>query len=342
MESPAASDTRLENEHVVLEIDATTGRIAKLVLKATGVDLAAPDAKHAVVIDDPSDTWGHGVKRYDNEIGEFECESARLLENGPARAIVRVESRYGDSTLREDYVLAAGASHVDVRVTVDWRERLALLKLRYPTSVETDVATYETPYGHLERPAGGDEEPGQAWVDVSSAGRGLTVANDAKYGYDVRGGDIGISVVRSPVWAWHDPRELEDDGDYAYMDQGQQTFNVRLVPHAGDRCDADVVRRAMEFNQPAFGLIEFFHDGPLSQRGSYGDDGSGDVVVTVVKGAEDGGAFVVRAYESAGRPARCALEFLGHTIEAEFGANEIKTFVVKGDGDIRETDLLEW
>jgi alpha-mannosidase len=176
-------------------------------------------------------------------------------------------------------------------------------------------------------------------VDVSGGGRGLAVANDAKYGYDVREGDIGISAVRSPVWAWHDPRALEDDGDYVYMDQGRQTFNVRLIPHAGDRHAADVVRRAIELNQPAFGLIETFHDGPLPQRGSYGDDGGGDVVITAVKGAEDGDGFVVRAYETAGRGSRARFEILDRTIEADFGANEIKTFVVADE--VRETDLLE-
>ena len=77
----------------------------------------------------------------------------------------------------------------------------------------------------------------------------------------MRGGDIGISAVRSPVWAWHDPRELEEDGDFDYMDQGRQTFGVRLIPHAGDWRDADVVRRATELNQPPFALIETFHGG---------------------------------------------------------------------------------
>jgi alpha-mannosidase len=340
-DSPPATETRLENEQVLLELDERSGRTAKLVHKQSGVDVAAPDERHAVVIDDRSDTWGHAVVAYDGEVGEFECESVRLLENGPVRSIVRVESRYGDSTLREDYIVAVGAPYVDVRVTIDWREKLALLKLRYPTSVETDTATFETPYGSIERQAGGDEEPGQSWVDVSGADRGLTVANDAKYGYDVRGGDIGISAVRSPVWAWHDPRELEGEGDYVYMDQGQQTFNVRLIPHAGDRRHADVVRRAIELDQPAFGLIETFHEGPLPQRGSYGDDGGGDVVVTAVKGAEDGDGFVVRAYESAGRASHARFEILGRVFESDFGATEIKTFVVSRDGEVRETDLLE-
>ena len=340
-ESMACSETRLENAHIRLELDSATGRIAKLVHKATGEDLAAPAAKHAVVIDDPSDTWGHGIEAYDQEVGEFECVSVRLLESGPVRAILRVESRYGSSTLREDYVLGADATYVDVRAALDWREQMKLLKLRYPTSVDSDRATFETPYGHIERVASGDEEPGQSWVDVSQAGRGLTVINDAKHGYSVRGGDIGISAVRSPVWAWHDPRELEEGGDFEYMDQGRQTFLVRLVPHAGDWREADVVRRAAELNQPAFALIETFHDGPLSQRDSFATDEGGDVVFTVLKGGEDGG-YAVRAFESAGRGGRATLAALGRTIEADFTPHEIKTFVLPADGgDAVETDLLE-
>ena len=338
-----SSATKLENEHVLLELDRGTGRIARLVHKASGADLAAPASKHAVVIDDRSDTWGHGVQAYDEEIGEFECVSVRLLETGPVRAIVRVESRFGASTLREDYVLGADAPHVDVRVTLDWHEQLKLLKLRYPTSVETDRATFETPYGHLERQNGGDEEPGQSWVDVSGDGRGLAVLNDAKYGYDVRGGDIGISAVRSPVWAWHDPRELEEGGDFEYMDQGRQSFLVRLVPHGGDWRDAGVVRRAAELNQPPFALIETFHAGPLPQQRSFAEDGGGGVLVTVLKGGEDGGAYVVRALETAGRAVSAKLTVLGRSIEADFRPHELKTFVLPRDGgDARETDLLEW
>ena len=336
----SATATTLENEHVLLELDPQTGRIARLVHKASEADLAAPEAKHAVLIDDPSDTWGHGVTAFDREAGEFECVGVRLLEDGPVRGIVRVESRYGSSTLREDYVLSAGVPYVDVRVALDWREPMKLLKLRYPSSVETDYATFETPYGYLQRPAGGDEEPGQSWVDVSGGGRGLAVINDAKHGYDVRGGDIGISAVRSPVWAWHAPRELEEDGDFEYMDQGPQTFLVRLVPHHGDWREAGVVRLAAELNQPAFALIETFHPGPLPQRSTFASDNGGHVLLSVLKGGEDGG-YAVRVYESAGRRETASFDVLGTRIEAEFGAHELKTFVIR-DGEVAETDLLEW
>jgi alpha-mannosidase len=337
-----ATDTTLENDHVLVELSPATGRIARLVVKATGADVAAPDARHAVVVNDRSDTWGHDVVAYDDEAGEFEVTSVQLVENGPVRAVLRVESRYGSSLLREDYTLSADARHVDVHVGIDWHEPLKLLKLRYPTSVDAATATYETPYGHLGRSTTGHEEPGQSWVDVSGDGRGLTVINDAKHGYDVRGGDIGISAVRSPVWAWHDPRELEPDGDFEYMDLGRQDFRVRLVPHAGDWREARVVRLAAELNQPAFALLEAAHAGQRPMRWGFAGDDGGDVVLTVLKAAEDGdGAIVVRAFESAGRAGRARLEVLGRSWEADFGAHEIKTFRLERDR-VSEVDLLEW
>ncbi|HEY4411849.1 MAG TPA: glycoside hydrolase family 38 C-terminal domain-containing protein [Gaiellaceae bacterium] len=305
-----------------------TYRIRPGAKEQAGTEIPTPPIpRRAVVIDDQSDTWGHDVVAYDAQIGEFEETSRRTIEGGPVRTIVRVESRYGDSTLREDYLYSAGKPYVDVRVTIDWHERLKLLKLRYASPSAFETATFEIPYGYIERPADGEEQPGQAWVIAG----GLAVMNDAKYGYDVRNGEIGISAVRSPVWAWHVPQTLDKNGDYEYMDQGRQRFTIRVAA-----ADVDVVRLAMELNQQPFPLIETYHDGSLPQTASFGDDGGGGVVVAAVKEAEDGGAFVTRAFESAGRTAKARIAILGEEIEAEFGAHEIKTFVGS-----RETDLLE-
>src|SRR3712207_1854366 len=121
----------------------------------------------AVVVDDTTDTWGHRTLAYRDEIGEFEATRVGLVESGPTRAILRVESRFGESALVEDFVLAAHAPAVEVRVLLDWREHARLLKLRFATRVTDPVATYEIPYGTIERPANGEEEPGQRWIDVS-------------------------------------------------------------------------------------------------------------------------------------------------------------------------------
>jgi alpha-mannosidase len=293
------------------------------------LDDVIPNGRRAVVVSDESDTWGHGVQMYDDEIGEFEATSEQVVEDGPVRKVIRVESGYGQSTLVEEYVFSAGARHVDVRVRVDWRERLKLLKLRYPTP--GGDATYEIPYGHVVREGNGDENPAQNWVDCG----GLSVANDAKYGHDVRDGSIGVTALRSPVYAWHHPRQLDDDGIYDYLDQGPQEFRLRLIPHGGDWRDGGTVRLAAELNQPVFVLLESAHAGPLPRTASFGEVTS--AVGTVLKRAEEGEELVLRAYESAGRATTASITLFDHSFETHFGAAEIKTFV-----GAAETDLLEW
>jgi len=349
-----ATETTLENEFLALEVDPGTGWLSRLEDKVTGTEFVATKlARHAIVVDDPSDTWGHRITSYDDEVGEFECTSVRLVEHGPVRGVLRIESHYGRSTLVEEIVLGVDSRHVEVRIVLDWHEQHRLLKLRVPTAVEADTATYEIPYGHVERPATGIEEPAQAWVDVSGSasdqGRraGLSMLNDGKCGHDARGGNIGVTVARSPVYAWHEPRLLDENGIYEYLDQGRQSFTLRLLPHGGDWRAAGTVRLAAELNQPAFVLLESYHPGDLPSRGSFASVDHDGIVVTVLKAAEDGGGeLVLRAYESAGQPARTsiALPLIERKFEADFAPSEIKTFLVPRDPNapVVETDLIEW
>jgi alpha-mannosidase len=348
-ETPAltATDTALANEFLSLSLDPGTGWLTSL--GAPDMNLVA-DGPHAVVIDDQSDTWGHRVRAYDKAIGVFTPTSVRLVENGPVRAVIRVVSSYGASTLVEEYVLGVRDRHVEVRVTLDWHERHKLLKLRFPTALSDVDATFEIPYGHLVRPANGSEEAAQAWVDVSGTlpdGRrgGLAVLNDGKYGHDVLGGDIGMTAARSPVYAWHEPKELAEGELYSFQDQGRQEFTYRLVPHAGDWRAASVVRLAAELNQPSFPLLESYHVGDLPQALSFMTVSAGNVVPTVLKAAEDDpSALVVRAYETAGQACEATIEVLGRRVSASFGPGEIKTFLVPRDsaGAATEVDLIEW
>jgi alpha-mannosidase len=268
------------------------------------------------------------------------------------RTVERVVSRYGSSTLREDYVFTDGLPYVDVRVTVDWREQFKLLKLTFPLNLNFLKATYEIPYGHIERATNGEEEPGQSWIDLSGVERetripyGLSILNDAKYSFDIRGHDLGLTVLRSPIYAHHDPRVPEPDGRFSYLDQGVQTFTYALLPHADGWAEAGTVRRAAELNQRAIALVESGHDGPLAQRASFAAVDAENVVISALKRAEDGDDLIVRCYETAKRPcaARIELPGWGRVIEASFGPCEIKTFRVPRDErqPIVETDLIEW
>ncbi len=100
-----ASDTVLENDRFRLEIDPETGYISSLRDKKAQVEVLAGPAARPVVMDDPSDTWSHNVFNFDHEIGVFRARTVRLVEQGPVRAVIRVESEYGNSHLFQDFTL---------------------------------------------------------------------------------------------------------------------------------------------------------------------------------------------------------------------------------------------
>ncbi|MCU1490382.1 MAG: alpha-mannosidase, partial [Acidimicrobiaceae bacterium] len=344
----------LEIDHLRVVVDPETGWLSSLVDKATGAELALGTPHgHAVVLEDPSDTWSHDVRSYEDEAGRFACSAVRRVEDGPVRSTLVVESTFGASRLTERLVLGRRARHLEVRVTLDWRERLRALKLRFPSALADATATFSIPYGQLERPADGSEEPAQSWVDVSGAlpdGRraGWSLLNDSKHGFDVSGSEIGMTSARSPVYAWHDPQPLDPAlrEEYHYLDQGIQEFTYALVPHDGDWRSAGTVRLAEQLNQVPLVVLEHFHPGELPPARAFCSSGDRSVVVSVVKVAEDGSGLVLRLVETSGERAAATIELalLGRSFEVELAPSEVKTFLVPlQPGElVREVSLLEW
>ena len=310
--------------------------------------LAGPAAR-PVVIDDPSDTWSHDVFRFEDEIGAFQATRMKVVAQGPVKAVLRVESAWGTSRIVQDFTLYAELDRIDVNVTVDWHEQLKMLKLRFPVGIYGYKVTHEIPYGHIERFPNGEEYPIQRWVDISGSAHtgvpyGLSVLNDGKPSVDVSHNVIGMTVLRSPVYAHHMPVVLDPDTDYDYMDQGRQTFTYSLYPHAGSWEAAGTVRRAAELNQPPVTLIATGRPaGTLPLSASFASATPETVVISAVKQAEEGDDLIVRAYETAGAAAHATISLPGwdRTIEADFGPGEIKTWRVPAEGDPVEVNLLE-
>ncbi len=174
---------------------------------------------------------------------------------------------------------------------------------------------------------------------------GISLLNDGKYSFDVNGSRMGLTVLRSPIYAHHHPAMPEPGKRYAYIDQGEQVFNYTILPHPGDWSEAGTVRRAAELNQLPVALVTTFHAGPLPPVNSFAALEEENVLISVIKQAEDGQGLIVRAYETAGRAtlAHVHLPGWGRDFEAQFGACEIKTFRVPQDTNkpIVETDLIE-
>ncbi len=316
--------------------------------KENNHDLLGPKGFRAVVINDPSDTWSHDVKTFADEVGTFSDAVIKITENGPVRTVVRVTTSYGASKLVIDWILSSVTGKIEARVSLDWHEHLRMLKFSFPVNVDSPVATYETPYGHIKRATNGYEDPGQRWIDVTGQKDtktfGLSVINDAKYGYSVNGSDMRVSVVRSSPFAHHVPKVLDPAVEHIWMDQGIQTFKMILVPHSGELNESLAARTAEELMAPPSVMYQGIHGGSLPVTGSFLSLDSPNVIISSIKLAESNDDLIIRCVETAGKssPAVVDLKFCGKKWTGELRPFEIKTLrYSQKSGTIKPVTLLE-
>lgn len=345
-------DNSIESERFYIEFDPQKGYIKKLYDKKHMVEVFSGDAAKPIIIDDKSDTWSHNKFRFDKVIGAFEAKQVKLVEHGDVKSVIRVTSEYGNSKLMQDFTVYCDLEYIDVKVTVDWREQNNMLKFIFPVNLIFTRQTYEIPYGHIEREHNGEEEPGQSWIDISGITRdsgivyGISIANDAKYSYSINNKEMAITVLRSPIYAHHDPLIPDPSCEYSFIDQGVQTFNYRLVPHCGYWEDADTVKLAAELNQSPIAIIETYHSGLLPMANSFLSVDKKNVIVSAMKKAEESDDIIFRLYETTKTEteATVTLPEWNRTFTTKFGQCEIKTFRVPKEAHlpITEVNMLEW
>ena len=342
------TENTIENEFVRVHL-SYNGSIG-LFDKVAGKELFAGGETgcRAVIIDDPSDTWSHDIKTFNKEIGAFGNATLKILEEGPLRGKIRSVSTYGKSTLTIDWTLYADSKNPEAYVTLDWHEHLKMVKFAFPVDVESPVATYETSYGTIVRATNGDEDPGQRWIDVTGKRGadtyGLAVLNDAKYGYNVIGNDLRISVARSAVYAHHNPKVLDMKAEHLWMDQGIQTFRLMLIPHTESWQQNNMVRIAEEFMVPSVPIYQGIHKGTMPKSGSFLAVDAENVIVSAVKQSENGEDLILRCVETNGTAmaANLDLSFAKRKWAGNFRPYEIKTLRMNTrSGSIKEVNLLE-
>jgi alpha-mannosidase len=329
-----ASDNTLENDVVRLRVDPQTGcmisffdkRSKTEALAVSETDTGGPTQS---VCGNLLQTFRDKPKQWDawNIDADFEKEhwdldhadEVKLVEHGPLRAILRVKNHFQNSTFVRDIVLDAGSARVDVNTTADWHEKHILLKVAVPSSAHNDRATFEIPYGSIERPTtrntpaekGKFEVPALQWADLSDATHGVSLLNDCKYGYDAKGNVLRLSLLRSPEWP--DP----------HADEGRHEFTYSLYPHGGTWREALTVRRGYELNYPLLVKQIEKHDGQFKVEYSFLELQPDNVVLTAVKKAEEEDALILRFYEWAGKE------------------TDVRLRLPAGALDASETDLME-
>jgi len=338
---PTAEGCVLENEKLRVEFEKHTGYIKSITDKETGKALLRGYGALPVVIDETGhDTWSHAKNFFDKEIGQFTDAELTVLENGPVRASIMVRSYWGKSVLEQKFSLLPGSRQLDVRVKLDWHEKRKMLKLRFQTPLDNPKAYYEIPYGVMERPADGEEEPGLMWIAAKDSENGFAILNDSKYSFSVKGNELNLTAIRSPFYNDHGREGQYDDPENEVTDQGVCEFRYAFCPVENEGWN-DTIRKARAFNIPCTKIDENRHKGVLGLTYSGINVDAANVMVCALKRSEDGTGTVLRAYETDGKEAVATVsgDLLPAPLTAHFTPWSINTYYLK-DGETTWKEVL--
>ena len=324
----SVDSSTLENEFFRLALNPETGWICSLFDKKAGREvLSAEGNVLQAIVDEPPNmsAWELGLKDTPWNIGA-DGASIEVVERGPVRAVLRVKSAFRNSHFVQDIRLYHRVPRVDCRVHLDWQERNLMIKAAFPAAVNNTAAVFEIPYGAIPRPADGTEVPALKWIDLTdeSGAYGLSLLNDCKYGFDIKGNVLRISIV-------HGATEPDPEAD-----RGEHELLYSLYPHAGDWKEAKSFRKGHELNSPLIAHTGMVHSGAWPADQSFLRVEPGNVILSSLK--KESGYFnqatILRFYELFGKETEVRVELPGPVEAVETDIIERPLAKIDIDGKI--------
>ncbi|HDN18133.1 MAG TPA: alpha-mannosidase [Candidatus Bathyarchaeota archaeon] len=329
---------KISNNNVSVEVD---GNGVQIYWKNT--PLFRDRGLKLQVINDRSDTWSHGIYKYPWEGELFRVNNVETVENQCYKAL-RIFLSYRNSEAEMEYRLYNGTEHIDVSLTVNWREKWKILKLIFPIDIDPQKLRVEVPYSHIDRSDIRIESPMQRWIAVEGRKGGLpltlVIVNNTTYAYDYNGETLRLTLLRSPPYAYHEPYMIKDEKKVIFTDQGVHNYRFLLKICEGDLDPGEACRLAEALNNPPYGYSINKKKGIIGLEGSFINI-KGDLLIRAIKLSEDGNDAILRVYNPYTETKSAEVTFLQHKIHVRASPLEIKTLKVSRDGDVKEVNLLE-
>lgn len=204
-------------------------------------------------------------------------------------------------TIRTRVSLSRGGRGVELQASFNNQAKDHRLRVLFPTDLETDVHRADSIFEIATRdnvPAAEWENPSntqhqQAFVDVSGAGAGLTIANLGLQEYEIlRDGrnTIAVTLLRAVG-------ELGDWGLFPTPEAqclGEHTVRMEIIPHNGDGSASGAFAEAYQFQIPWTVCQTGVHGGEIaSGHAPFRWDGNG-LAFSSMKVSEASGDLMLR------------------------------------------------
>jgi alpha-mannosidase len=231
-------------------------------------------------------------------------QKVEVIERGPVRSALQIERKFDDSIIIQKLYIYRDIPRIDFNTYIDWKNSQVLLKTAFPIDINANKATYEIQYGNVERSTHSNtswdmakfEVCAQKWADISEGDFGVSLLNDSKYGHDIKEGVMRLTLLKSGI----EPNPVTD--------QEEHFLTYSIYPHSGDWKDSNTVQMAYNLNVPLYTTVEEAHGGSLNRQLSMAKVDKDNVVIEVVKKAEDSEDLIIRMYECHNKRSEVTLE----------------------------------
>jgi len=314
--------------NIELNVDGTIGRIWDIECERDVLPKGSRGNVLQLFEDKPTDYDAWELETtYKDRAWEFECvEAPKVVYAGDVRIVVRTKYAYNKSTVSQDMIVYANKETIDFKTTVDWHEENTLFKTAFPIDVRSSKATYEIAYGNIERSTTDNtsieqaqfEVPGHRWADLSETDYGVSILNESKFGWDIKGNTMRLTLLRSPKWPDKE------------ADMGVHEFTYSLYPHDTNLL-MDTICLAHGLNSPLYTILTDNHKGD-APADAFAEVDTSNVIIDCVKQAEDDKDVIVRVYEPYGSRGNVIIGFNKEIVsiketnllEAEIAAEDLK------------------
>ena len=268
------------------------GSIAEIVNCRTHRSLV-PEGSPAVFVlrqDTPAEYDAWDIDKADaNSIERIlACVAPPKVESSDDRRIVVVgEFATKLSKFKVRWSMSAGSPKLETALEANWHESETRLQIKLPTNVMAREATCGTQFGHVRRPrhqntswdAAKFEVCAHRYVHVGEPGNGVALLADGPRGYDIRGNQMSMTLLRSPKFP--DPQ----------ADVGRQRLEWSIYVDDGpgdvEKIEIECARLAhphrVVSGAPLAGRVGIKLEvrGALISAVKLADDGSGDLIVRI-------------------------------------------------------------
>lgn len=300
--SLSAGKNILDNEYLKVTINAA-GNISSIIDKKLGKEILSAPARLEFLKEHPAYwpawnmDWNDRKKPPIDYLGGPTLIT--LVENGPLRAIIRVERTTRNSNVAQYIQLFAGHTPLVIKNFVKWQSRGVSLKASFPLVASNSTATYNLGLGTITRDNNNEkkyEVPSREWFDLTdkSGNYGVSILEDCKFGSDKPNDNtLRLTLLYTPVTNFYH--------DQATQDWGLHEFTYGIYSHKGDWRTGQTEWQARRLNQPLRVFQCKAHPGYLGKTFSFGQTSSPQIDIRALKKSENGSMMIVRLQELLGK-----------------------------------------